>query len=550
MLFRDIIKILSHYLFGFSISLLLPLGIACYYEFFQEASLHPQPHSAWAFLMTFIISLSLAGLCYFVSRGSKGTLYIREGFVVVCAIWLITPTIAALPFYLSGTLNNPVQAFFEATSGFTTTGASTMQAKRYTLNTEEEIPIQVNIQGAHSTRYRYFGTIEPVRNKETRQIELEGIEAVSKALLFWRSMTQWLGGMGVVVLFVAILPVLGIGAKQLFQTEMPGPLKESLTPRIKETAAQLWKIYLGLSLLEVLALKYIKPDLSLFDTVVTTFSTVSTGGFTVTNFSIGSYNSIGVEWVVMLFMVLGSINYGLYFSAMQGKFYRLYQPELFLFIAIILLCGGLASTALYNFTSFYLKTGVYTTYTTAEAIRYGFFMIISSLTTTGFVVTPYDLWPYSVLALMLIVMYIGGMSGSTAGGMKIMRLYLIFQISKQKIESYFRPEAVRTLKVGKVEINERASSMVLCFFTTLIATAVFSTYIFIEMGLDPETALSLVTLLVNNIGIGFRMASPSESMAFLSNTELIFSCFLMILGRLEFFAVLTILIPAFWRQES
>jgi trk system potassium uptake protein len=543
MLYRDIFKVMSLYLFGFSLSLLAPLCLAFYYQFYADARLHPQPHSTWAFFFSLTISLFCAGIFYFLSKESKGILYRKEGFVVVSAIWLITPAMAALPFGLSGTLKNPLQAYFEMASGFTTTGISTMQAKKYAPDRGKEELIEVTIPGLQPVVYQYYGNIEPVRDPVTHEILYEGIEAVSQALLFWRSMTQWLGGMGVVVLFVAILPALGVGGRQLFQAEATGPIKESLTPRITETALHLWKIYLGLTILQIGVLKWVAPELSFLDLTTITFSTLATGGFSVLNDSLGGYHSLSVERVVMLFMILGSINFALYFAILRGKIYSLIEPEFFLFIVLVLISGGLAA-------SFLLWQG-YGNYTFSAALHYGFFHVISSMTTTGFATTTYELWPYSVQAVMLIVMYLGGMSGSTTGGMKTMRVYMIFQICKGKIESLFRPESVRLFKVRSTGIDDRAASLVLCYFVTLIAVSVFSTFIFIVTGIDPESSLSLVTSLINNVGIQFGVSGgASGSVAFMSNGNLILSSLLMILGRLEFFALLTILIPAFWREDS
>ncbi|NGX43495.1 MAG: Trk system potassium uptake protein TrkH [Chlamydiae bacterium] len=550
MLYKDICKILGYYLFGLAIALSIPFFLAAYFQFGADPSTHPQPHTTIDFFWSILACLALAGICRYIGRHSKGNLYRREGLVTVVIIWFLTPAIAGLPFYLSKTLEDPFHAYFEATSGFTTTGATTMQAKKYDPDTGDEIPIRKTFYGTHTTVYSYWGTITPVRDSKTNEILYEGIEAVSKALLFWRSFTQWLGGMGIVLLFVAILPVLGVGGKVLFQAEVPGPIKDSLTPRIKETASQLWKIYVGLSILQVILLMVTNHDLDWFDAITITFSTVSTGGFTAKTASIGAFNNVYTDWIIIAFMILAGINFSLYFYSLRGKFYRIYEPEFFLYLFLILFSSGLVVYFLVGTDKIPRLGETEGVFSLEESIRYGTFQLVSAMTTTGFVTKDYDLWPATIQALMLIIMFVGGMSGSTAGGMKVARPYMLFYIAKYKVESLFRPETVRRQKLGKREIDTGSAIMVLCYFLIVISIAVSSTFIFIVDGIDPQSALSLVTLLINNIGIGFRMAAPTESFAFLSDFGLIFSSLLMVFGRLEFLAVLAVMVPAFWQQNK
>lgn len=549
MLTKDIAKILGYYLLGLTLLLLLPLTIAAYYEFHSDPISHPQPHTTIEFLVTAFLSFFLACICLLYGKGSSGHLFRREGLISVVIIWFLTPAIAAFPFYMSGTLSSPLQAYFEATSGFTTTGATVMYPKQFDAETGAEIPIVKTIPGTQDTNYIFYGTIDPVRDPQTGEILHEGIEAVSKALLFWRSFTQWMGGMGIIVLFVAILPALGVGGKMLFQAEVPGPVKDSLTPRIKETALHLWKIYLGLSIIEVVLLHVTNSDIGWMDSITITFSNISTGGFTVKNASIGHWGNRTTEWIVILFMFLGSINFSIYFHSLRGRFYRVYEPEFFLYL-FLLLGSCLLTTFVIVGTTRMVDHVAAGPFNWEEAIRYGFFQVISTHTGTGFTTTDYEYWPYAAQALMLITMFLGGMAGSTTGGMKIVRHYMLFRIAQFKIESLFRPETVRRFKVGNRDVNKDSALMVLSFFLIVMVTSVASTFVFICSGMDPETALSMATLTINNIGIGFRMASPIESCAFLSSFDLAFSSLLMVLGRIEFLAVLAVFVPAFWRQNS
>lgn len=546
MYYRSIIKILGLYLYAFAGMLAIPFLLAVYYQSWANPATHPQPHSTWSFFLTLVFTLGLAFFLHMAGRQSHERLYRREGLVIVVLIWLLTPAISGLPFWLSGTLKNPLAAYLEGAGGLTTTGTSAIEAKRYD-GMGKEIPITKTVKGAQNTTYTYYGTVEPVRDPITHQILYEGVEAVSKALLFWRSFLQWLGGGGIVVLFVAVLPALGAGGKILFHTEAPGPIKESLTPRIKETAFYLWSCYLGLTILQIILLMATNPQMEWLDSTTVAFSSISTGGFSVRNNSIAHYNSAATEWIVIAFMILGSLNFSFYYFILRGKFYRLYEPEFFLFLALLLFSSAYASWKLVGALSGPIGAEAHPL-SHHEAIRYGTFQLVSTLTTTGFVTADYDKWPYIIQTLMLILMFIGGMSGSTAGGMKVMRLLMLFQIARHKVASLFEPNAVRSIKVGDREVDLGVAQMVLCFFVLAMAVSVLCTFLYVLDGIDPETSLGLVASIVNGTGMGFRMGTPIESLAFLSNWGYALTSLLMIMGRLEFFAIFALLVPAFWRD--
>jgi len=548
MLYREIAKVVGTYFVGFSFALLLPLFLSVYYQFYIDPALHPQPHPTLAFEGTWLITLALGSILRFWGRKTKGYFFRREGLMCVVLIWFLSPVIGAMPFLLSGTLTNPVQAYFEATSGLTTTGASLLVAKQYQPGTMKEVPYEKVVRGEIDTKYVFYGTIEPVRN-EKGEIISEGIEALGKPLLFWRSFMQWLGGLGIVVLFVAVLPALGVGGRVLYHAEMPGPLEESLTPRIKETASLLWKIYLGLTFAEIILLLWTNPALSRFDAVCITLSTISTGGFTVVNGSIGAYQNAGTEWVVLFFMLFGSINFSLYFYCLKGKFFRLYEPELIVYSLGLLVMGAYLSYNLIGLQKVTTNGELGGVYTIGNAIRQGYFQMISAQTSTGFAIADYDKWPYVLQVLMLCSIYLGGMSGSTAGGMKMMRHILLFRIAQDKVELLFRPQTVRKLRIGDRTIDTSAVITVLCFFLTVIAMAVLGTFLLTLDGLDPETSIAVITSTINNSGMGFREAGPTDSFAFLSNFGCILTSIWMLMGRLEFFAVLVILVPAFWKED-
>jgi len=549
MLYRDICRTLAFYLWILLIPLTLPLGIAFYCDFIDPESFL-QPNSFFAFLWTMVITALLAFIFWLIGRRSTGHLYRKEALLLVIIVYLLTPLIGSFPFLFNNTFSNPVDAYFEAVSGLTTTGATVMEAKKLNPATGEEIPIRKTFVTGDKTDYKYNGTIQPVVDPNTGKQLLVGIEAVSPSLLFWRSFLQWLGGGGIIVLFVAILPALGVGGKILFQSEVTGPSKESLMPRIKETASRLWKIYLGLTITEVILLLITSSKMSLFDAITISFSTLSTGGFTPRTGGIAFFNNGATDCVIMLFMILGSISFALYFFCMQRKFFRLKDPELRLFLIIILVAIVIATWKLFGKNLYLLNaSGAEQTFTFWQALRYGAFQVISAQTSTGFTTANYDLWPFAVQVLMLNLMFIGGMAGSTAGGLKVVRQQTFFRIMLNKIESIFRPDTVRPVRIGKALISNRIAMTVLCYFMVAGSLTVLGTFLLVLDGIDPETGLSTIACMINNVGIAFRMGGPTDSFAFLSNFGKLLSCLWMIAGRLEFFTLLVAFVPAFWRSS-
>ncbi|MBS0653345.1 MAG: TrkH family potassium uptake protein [Verrucomicrobia bacterium] len=548
MLYREIFRFLGRYLTYFTLILLLPLAVAVFYEFFHDPAYHPQLHSSFAFGATMAVSLGLASTFLYFGKNATGNFHRRESIFMVALIWIITAGVSALPFLFSGTLQSPIDAFFEAMSGLTTTGSTIFHPKAFDPETGKELLLSIQSRTDAQTVYSFFGTIQPITDPATGEVVATGVEAVGKALLFWRSFLQWLGGMGIVVLFITILPALSMGGRFLFEAEMPGPNKDAMTPRIKETAGLLWKIYLALTAAQVILLLLTNPSLPFFDAITLTFSTISTGGFSIHNDGLTSYHSISLEWIIVIFMVLGSINFSLYFHCLRGKIYRIYEPEFFAFLFSLLFSSLLMTWVLWESPKILFKAGE-GIFTLTEALRYGTFQAISSQTSTGFAIANYDLWPSACQVLMLILLFIGGMSGSTAGGIKIARHCILFRVIAHKIESIFRPHAVRCLKIGNREISDRTAITVLVFFAILIAFAVIGTFLLVIDGVDPQTAMGLVASMINNAGVSFNGAGPTESCAFLSNFSKVISIIWMMLGRLEFFVLLVLLVPAFWRER-
>jgi trk system potassium uptake protein len=549
MFYKQIIKILGAYLYIYSAVLIIPLILAIYYQFGLVANDHPQPHSTVAFSLTLIISLFTALLCHFFTRNHPYKLHRQEALATVLLIWIVTPLIGSLPFFLSGTLERFDQAYFESFSGFTTTGATLMDGKQFDPVTGLEVPIIREYSGIQKIKYEFFGTIHPVIDPNTGR-SLEGLEAVGKAVLFWRSFTQWLGGIGIIVIFIALLPALGIGSKTLFQTETSGLSKEGIAPRIKDTAMQLLKIYGGLTLIQILILSVADPLLPTLDILTLTFSTVSLGGFSIHNENLAYYHSGTIEWIVFIFIILCSLNFSLYHSILKGKFYRIFDNEFILYISLLLIFGTFVSWQLIGWENRTFSGDAHGVYSIPEAIRYGFFQLVSAQTSAGFFTDDYDHWPASIQILLLIAMYLGGMAGSTAGGIKMIRVYYLFQVAKNKIESIFRPDTVRSIILKGQAMDSKTIISILCFFFIVVSFSLLGSFLYILDGIDVDTAYSLTGAMITNTGIGLRAAGPTSTVAFLTPFSTWLSCFLMLLGRLEFYAVLIVLIPDFWKGAT
>lgn len=535
MIYSEISRVLGRYLMYLSGILLIPLGVAILYDFYFDEKIYFKTPATFAFLETLAICVILSALFRTLGKKSTGRLHRKESILLVAIIWFLTATIGALPFIQTNVFSNPVDAYFESMSGLTTTGCSIIQPKAYDSD-GQEIPVTFENPLDPAIKYTFYGTVAPLKDPDTGVILKEGLEALGKPLLFWRCFLQWLGGMGIVVLFIAVLPALAMGGKFLYESEVPGPNKEGMMPRVTETAGFLWKIYLGLTVAQIILMLTSDPTMSLFDATSLSFSTISTGGFTVRNDGLASYHNI--SWAIGLFMILGSLNFSLYFFCLRGKFYRLYEPEFFYYL-ITLVFGCLLMT--WNLWRVHFPF--------SEALGQGSFLAISAQTSTGFAIANYDLWPFTCQMLLIVLMYIGGMSGSTAGGIKIIRYVIVLRILKNKIESLFRPEAVRVLKVGEREIPDKTAMTVLTFFCIVISLSIIGTYFLVLDGSDPFTAIGIISTSMNNGGLTFGGIGSTGSLAFLSNFSKTVSILWMALGRLEYFSLLVLLVPAFWRRR-
>ncbi len=479
------IRVVLHYLglliIIVGIAMLLPLGW----------SLFAGEPDASAFAISIAISLGTGLLLWRLIPVKEKRLTRREAILLVAGGWITASLFGALPYQLSGALPGFLDAFFEAMSGFTTTGA--------TVFTSAESQFQ--------------------------------------GILLWRSLSQWLGGMGIIMLFVALFPVLGIGASRLVEAEMPGQQGERLTARMRDTAKALWIIYLGLSATEFITL--LIGGLPVFNSLTVTLSTIPIGGFTATNLSIGAYNSLFVEVVVIFFMVAAGVNFGLYYFLLwkrqPGRLFN--NSEFKLYITLLIL--AIIAINIDLVTNMGLSI--------AEAIRQGSFNTVSIMTTTGFATTDFNAWPDFSRTALLILMVIGACAGSTGGALKVIRILVLAKYTYRRILLAFNPRAVIPLKVGGSVIPESVTSRIIGLSILYFVTLVAGFLIMSGLGLDNMTALSSVTASLGNVGPGLGAVGPADNYAFIPPAGKGVLIFCMLAGRLELFTLLMLFTRAFWR---
>jgi trk system potassium uptake protein TrkH len=438
----------------------------------------------------------------------------REALLLVSLSWLVGAALAGLPYLLWAVLagraddhpfGSPVSCYFEAMSGLTTTGATV----------------------------------------------LADIQEVPEVLLLWRAMTQWLGGLGIVVLFVAVLPTLGVGGKRLFQTEVTGPKVQGVRPRIRETARVLWGIYLFLTAADMLALKLC--GLTWFDAICHTFTTLPTGGFGNYPASIAHFDSVAVDLVTTLFMALAGINFGLYYYLILRRPRLMWQdPQLRLYVTLLVGFFAIVSAALVG-GSFPAADGSTVAAEVGDAMRYGAFQVVSIMTTTGYVTADFNQWPFLAKALLVVAMLIGGSAGSTSGGIKVVRVLLAGKLAVAEVERNYRPQVVRTIRLGRSRVDASMRQGVLVYVVTIlvlfVAGAIGLQLLETDPALDYVSAMSASAATLNNIGPGLGMVGAVENYAFFSATSKGLMSLLMVLGRLEVYALLVLLAPRFWTGD-
>ena len=480
--FRITLKILGLLLMMFSITMLPPIAISLIYE----------DGAYFAFVDTFGITLVSGFLLWLAFFREQADMRIKDGFLITTMFYLILGAVGALPLIQEAGIGlSWPNAIFESFSGLTTTGATV----------------------------------------------LTNIDDLPKSILFYRQQLQWLGGMGIIVLAVAILPMLGIGGMQLYRAETPGPVKDSkLTPRIKQTALALWSIYLGLTI--TCALAYWAAGMSLFDAVCHSFSTVAIGGFSTHDASIGYFDLPMIEAVAIFFMVLAGINFGLHFFSFRERTigHYLRDDEVRFYLAILVITTGVVSLMLYQTAQ----------YEAAEAFRYGVFQVVSIFTTTGFATTDFTHWPSMLPYLVFFGAFTGACAGSTGGGMKVMRVMLICKQGLREVHRLIHPNAIFPVKINRRPVSNRVIEAVWGFFSVYVILFLFMLLAIVATGLDFLSAFSAVAASINNLGPG--LGAVAHHYNDISDAAKIILSFAMILGRLELFTLLVLFTPMFWRK--
>jgi trk system potassium uptake protein TrkH len=366
---------------------------------------------------------------------------------------------------------------------------------------------------------------------------LTDIEAMPPSLLLWRSLTQWLGGMGIIVLSLAILPMLGVGGMQLFKAEVPGPTTDRLKPRIQDTAKLLWGVYVLLTGAEVVLL--MTGGMSFFDGLNHAFTTMATGGFSTRNASVAAYDSAYVDWIITFFMFLAGVNFSLHYLALRGRIGDFIRNEEFLFYSGLVMVGTILITLL-NMGSTYPDF--------LDNLRFSAFQVVSIITTTGFGTADYELWPVLCQYLLVFSMFIGGCAGSTGGGMKVARILLLFKHAQVQVFRLIHPRAVRLVKLGERPVDKEVMQSILGFFALYLGVFVAASFIMAGVGMDLTSAGASVIATLSNIGPGLGSVGPVDNFAHVPAFGKLVLAFCMLLGRLELFTVLVLVFPSFWRK--
>ena len=475
-------KILGTLLMLFSVAQVIP-GFLAY--FFEEKEF------VYNFIFTGFITFLIGCFLFFLASDKNGDLRTKDGFIITIFFWTVLGFFGSIPFYLANLEGvSYIDSLFESISGLTTTGATV----------------------------------------------LVGLDEMPRSLLFYRQLLQWLGGMGIIVLAVAVLPLLGVGGMQLYKAETPGPLKDSkLTPRITETAKALWFIYVTMTVACSILYKYF--GMNWFDAVSHAFSTISIGGFSTHDQNFAFFDNSALRWTAIVFMVISGVNFALHYLAWTKRrvFHYFYDSEVKLYLSL------LATTALITYLTLYYSGNIY-----GDMIVDSAFQAVSIGTTTGFLTSNYSNWPLFVPIMLLIAAFIGACAGSTGGGIKVIRALILIRQGSSEITKLIHPNAVVTIKFGKKSLDPRVSESVWGFFAVYVATFLFILMILLSQNNDFLTAFSAVGATLNNLGPG--LGTVSENYQEISDISKAALCLAMLLGRLEIFTLLLLFTPSFWRN--
>ena len=446
----------------------------------------------WAFGKAGFITLICGILLWFVNFGRKMVVNKREGYLLVSLAWLCMVLFGSLPYYFAGVTNSVCDVIFESVSGFTTTGA--------TIFTK--------------------------------------IEALPNSILLWRSLTQWIGGMGIIVLTVAILPLLGIGGIQLFAAEAPGPTSDKIHPRIQGTAKRLWLIYVGLTLL--LGIILCLEGMTVFDSINHALTTMATGGFSTKDTSISYFDNALIQYTICLFMFISGTNYAMIYFGMRAKFKTVWKNDEFRFYLLIVASFVVLMTAgIISRSNLSLE----------ESFRTALFQVISLITTTGYITTDYTLFSPFITLLCFVLLFVGACAGSTSGGIKLIRQLVFVKNSLLEFKRILHPRAVIRIKINKKIVAPRILTHILVFLLIYLATFAVGTIVVATLGMDLLSAAGAVATSLGNVGPGIGTVGPVHNFAHIDGAAKLVLAFIMLLGRLELFTILVLFTPYFWKNN-
>lgn len=473
------------------IAMLVPLVICLIYK-----------ESIWyAFLIPALASIGFGALLFWKFK-PEYEIRTREAMILVTSTWLVISIVGGFPHLLAGTLHSFTDAVFETMSGYTTTGAT------------------------------IYGGTRP------DGIQNMPLVSVPKSILFWRSFTHWIGGLGIVVLYLAIIPLFGVGGLQMYAAEASGPTADKLTPRVQDTAKILWLIYSTLTFAQFLLL-FAHPSMDWFDALNHAFSTVATGGFSTLDSSVKGFSSAYIDSVITLFMFLAGVNFSLYYYVYRGEVKKVLQDREFRMYAFVTFLFSVAlSLSLWKLTE----------YDFLDSMRYGVFQAVSILTTTGFVIDDYELWPTLSSSLIFLLLIQGGSAGSTAGGIKIIHLLITLRFLKREMQLMLHPKAVIPVRLGTKVISNQVLYVVSSFVLMYFLASLLGAFLISAFGLDLITSFSAAFSCLGNVGPGFGTIGPVENFASMPDGAKWVQLLLMEIGRLEIFTVLIVFTRSFWKQ--
>lgn len=485
--YRQIARVLSVLLFILGLLMLTGLPFSLYFRAGDEIHL----------LISAVICWLTGGVLWFLGANKSNMVTKREGYLIVAFGWLTMVSFGMLPYLVSGAIPGVTDAFFETMSGMTTTGASI----------------------------------------------LTDIEGVSKGILYWRSLTQWIGGMGIIVLTVAIFPLLGIGGIELFAAEAPGPTSDKIHPRIQETAKRLWLIYVGLT--GILTGWLWLAGMSFYDAINHAFTTMATGGFSTKNASLMAFDTPAIQYPIILFMFFAGMNYSVTYLALKGRMKKVWKNDEFrAYLFLVLVLCVVVSVSVYTI---YHKNGELITF--ERAFRDSALQIVSLITTTGFVSADYTAWAPGLTMLFFILLFLGACAGSTAGGIKFIRHLVFFKNSYLEFKRLLHPNAIIPLKLNEQVVAPRIMTHVIIFLLLYIMIFILGSVMMSILGYDFMTSVGAVATSLGNVGPGIGKVGPVDNFAWLSGEAKWLLSFLMLLGRLELFTILVLLTPYFWKSN-